>query len=141
MSFSASVQSTFAPDMTARPTLRLPAHGSVPGCTSSRAPAATVTRWKTYVGPRQRRARAIQWRDRDANDFALLGLTRPVRPVAAPYSALVFVDARIEVVCSRAGAHVAHLVTGQSHNRGTCGGGNAIGHATTPPTEPEDRLG
>jgi hypothetical protein len=104
MSFPACVQNVFAPDMTARPTPRLPAHGSVPGCTSSRTPAATVTRWKTYAGPRQRRLRAIQWRDRDANDFALFGLTRPVRPVAAPYGALVLADNCIEVASS-AGAH------------------------------------
>ena len=119
MSFSVSVQITFAPDMTARPTPRRPAHVSVPGCTSSRTLAAAVTRSKTYVGPRQRSAPAMQWRDRDANDFARLGLTRPVRPVAAPCSALVLVAARIEVAASRTGTYVAHLVTGQSHNRGS----------------------
>src|SRR5664280_1599265 len=99
MLFPACVQNVFAPDMTARPTPRLPAHGSVPGCTSSRTPAATVTRRKTYAGPRQRRVRAIQWRDRDANDSALFGLTRPVRP-----GALVLTDNCIEVASS-AGAH------------------------------------
>gem|GEM_PF-5235665 len=88
----------------------------------------------TCAGPRQRKARAIQVRDKHASDCARRSLTRLTLRLAAPFDALVLVDARIDVAAV-AGAHVAHLAPGQSRGRGTCGGGHVIGHATMSPVE------
>ena len=93
-----------------------------------------MTRSRTYAGPRQQKARAIQVRDKHTSDCARRSLTRLRLPLPAPFDALVLVDARIDVAAV-AVAHVAHLAPGQSRGRGTCGGGHAIGHATLPPVE------
>ena len=131
---AASVQNVFAPDTTAGLTQRLPPHGSVPRLHIVKDTRGGRDRLDDVCGtpstedPRHPGARQARQR------LCRRSLTRLTLRLAAPFDALVLVDARIDVAAV-AGAHVAHLAPGQSRGRGTCGGGHVIGHATMSPVE------
>ncbi len=104
---TASVHDVFAPETTVRPAQWPPPHDTVP-----RLHVVTDTRdgrdpLDDVRGALSAGARAIQVRDKQATDRALLDLTRRVLALAAPFGAWVLVDC-VDVAAA-AGAHGAHL--------------------------------